>query len=314
MHMRSSARWGALFARPTGVALLGTAVLTGCGTPDSPPTPAYSPHDSALVAGAYGNPLDPVVYPDEVQQGAIAAAGEGLVTQCMADRGFDYTQHQVFIQYQSPSEAQYVFGPTDPEAAAVNGMRSALWIAAVTGGGDAGGTAPTEGYLEALFGDTSAQEVRDGTGLVIASYDPTSCAGIAKDRVTPHWAEQEYQLDIAYQILLDAGEAAASDPAVVEADAAWSRCMADRGFTYDGLQAAMSSPEFTQTDLPTAHEIEVAVATAECQQSSGLLRARSLARARYTSERLAEHPGLVTEWLALQQDALDAVGSSGAAG
>lgn len=302
----SGPRRGVLIGRS---AAAGTAalLLVGCSGTSDEPAPSFSPEQSSLIPGAYANPLDPVIYPDEVQQRALTAAGEAVVAQCMAERGFDYASHQVFGQNEQARDAQYVYGVTDPESAAVNGMNSALWMEAVTSDRSSR-VEPPAGYFAALFGDPGAVEVPDGAGLVIASYDPDSCAGIAKDRVTPDWPAQEYLRDVGYQILLDAFFALEQDPRVVDAERAWSACMAERGYDYDGVWDANDAEEFSG-DLPTAYEIEVAVASAQCQHDSGRLRTVSLVRAELTQEQLAEHPGLVTEWLAAQQHAADALSS-----
>lgn len=287
--------------RRTAALLAATGVLVGCSTTGEP-LPAYSPQPSSIVVGAAANPLDPVVYPDAVQQRAVESAGEAAVARCMADRGFDYPRQLVFGMYQDPTEAQYTYGAADPGTAAVNGMRSQAWIDSMTRDRSGDGV-EVEGFTAALFGDTSAVAVRDGAGQVIAHYDPESCAGRAKDEVTPDWAVQERHLEVAYQILLDSSERTATDERVVEAEAAWSACMAERGYDYAGLWDAWNSDEFGG-ELPTAREIEVAVAAARCQQDSGRLWTVSSVRAEYTQERLAQHPGLVTEWLAAQQRAV----------
>ena len=115
----------------------------------------------------------------------------------------------------------------------------------------------------------------------------------------PGWAE-ERQLDLlAWEILGAINEE--NNPEVIAAFAAWSGCMKDKGLNYAMPWEAHN--EF-DSNLPTAPEIEVAVASAECQQSSGLIRTWSRVRAELVHKELEKHPGIITRWNELQQTSL----------
>lgn len=288
---------------PTTVCLFAlVAVLGACSTP--PEQVAGTPvdlADSSLIPGAYANPLDPIMFPDETQLNAINAAGEAMVTGCMADRGFTYQAGAVFPRRRGAADAQYTYSVTDPEVAAVYGFHPASWVAGVQEGPSGPATMP-EGYDTALYGQADRIQIKDDDGTVIGTYDPDSCFGLAKDAVTPGWARQERLFTVAADILYQISERVAETSDVVSGFDAWSTCMADAGYDYPDPMAASNDERFG-TDLPTAEEIPVAVASATCQQSSGLLRTWSRVRTELTQAELDKHPGIITQWLDLQEQA-----------
>jgi hypothetical protein len=293
--------------RSTGVLVLVliASAVGGCGAPDSA-SPDPAPRDrelpeSALISGAYANPLDPIMFPDETEQGAITAAREALVSTCMQNLGFSYVAGDAFPQRRGAQDAQYTYSVTDPAVAAVYGFHPASWVEEVKAD-----KSPSQswapGYEVALFGESDAASIKDDDGVIIATYDPLSCAGQAKDRVTPDWAKQERIVDVSADILLGVSDLVVKEPEFTRAAGAWSACMADKGYDYPTPMDANNDDAFA-TDLPTAQEIPVAVASAECQHDSGLLRTWSKVRAELTQQKLDEHPGLVAQWLEIQRDA-----------
>ncbi len=283
------------------------ALVTGCsGGGDPAPTPTLDLTDSALVAGAYANPLDPVMFPDPTELATLTSAAEALITTCMAEHGFTYVPGDAFPRRRTAADAQYTYSVTDPAVAAEFGFHPASWVEEVR---SASGSrpSPVPGYDEALFGQKDKTEVTDDQGTVIATYDPDSCVGRAKDSVTPDWAAQERTFTIAADILLDVADRVQQDDEVTAAMKDWSTCMRDRGFTYSSPMEANGDERFG-TDLPTAEEIPVAVASAQCQHDSGLLRTWSRVRATLTQAALDAHPGIVSEWLSMQRSAVDRAG------
>lgn len=283
-------------------------VLAACST--APGQAAGTPvdlTDSSLIPGAYANPLDPIMFPDETQQNAINGAGEAMVTECVTDRGFTYQTGAVFPRRRGAADAQYTYSVTDPEVAAVYGFHPATWVEEMQNAPTGPTAAWPEGYEEALFGQADRMQVKDDDGTVIATYDPDSCSGRAKDTITPGWAQQERLLNVAYDVLYQNLDKVETHPDVLAGFDAWSACMAEAGYTYD---TPMAANEAFATDLPTADEISVAVASATCMHSSGLLRTWSKVRTEITQAELDKHPGLVTEWLDLQQQAVANVSGS----
>ncbi|XBH20550.1 hypothetical protein V5R04_09910 [Jonesiaceae bacterium BS-20] len=259
--------------------------------------------DSTTVLGAYANPLDPITHPDATKERIIAQAYNSTLKQCMEGRGFEYIEGMGELRRSSESDAQYVYSVTDPQVAAVYGFHPQSWVEdAIKSEARLTEPSPSVAYTDALYGDMHTVKVFDQDGVEIGSYDPESCVGVANDTVRPNWAE-ERQLDaLAWEISLAVNEQ--STPEVIEGFAAWSVCMKDSGFEYATPWDANN--EF-DSNLPTAPEIEVAVASAECQQSTGLIKTWSRVRAELVHKELEKHPGIITRWNEIQQESLSLV-------
>jgi hypothetical protein len=270
-------------------------VVSCAGTTASAPVDVEL-KESSLIEGAWANPLDAVMYPDPVAAEAIDAAGEGVIARCMEERGFTYTE-DVFPWDYNYEQAQYVYGVTDPDSAAVNGLRSAIWMDSVNAHVGADSPEPSEEYLDALYGGDEMVITDEETGVELARYAPSSCTGQALDQVTPDWARMDYLQQQAMDILVRVEDPTESSDMVKAGFKRWSACMAESGYQYADPWAP---DEDFASEQPTAEEIRVAVASAECMHSSGLLRDWSRARAEETQRLLEESPGLVTEWLELQ--------------
>lgn len=279
-------------------------VPAGC----SEPADSVELTESELIEGAWANPVDRVIYPDESAANLIQEAGEAAITQCMAERGYEY-QGGAFPWAFVREQAQYVYGVTDPDSARANGVRSALWMASVHQL-EHEFPSPDEGYTAALNGAATV-DVRDSDGAVVGSYDPDSCLGAALDSVTPNWADMDGLREKAYQLLLVASEVE-DGSAVRDGYAAWSECMAAAGYDYPD---PWSMAEAFPGDSPTETEKAAAVASANCKHSSGLLRAWSKARAEATWEELRRsEPDLLSRWDALLAETVKHVEGLGGAG
>lgn len=285
------------------VVLVGTAVGYASAATGAPQAEQGTPlANSSLIAGAYANPLDPVMFPDADEQATITTALERHIAACMADEGFTYHPGDAVPRRRGAEDAQYTYSVTDPKDAAHYGFHPASWVHDEQAG-HRDSTRP-EGYDEALLGRTDAKAVTDDDGTVIATYDPDSCAGRAMDGITPGWAEQDRLVDVAAGILLEVSDAVEEDEDVRAAQAAWSACLADEGYDYASPMDANNDERFA-TPLPTVEEIPVAIASATCQHESGLLRTWSRVRAELTQSALDDHPDLVTRWLELQAAAAE---------
>jgi hypothetical protein len=289
------------------VALVVAFGLVGCAGPLED-AGSFDLVESELIRGAWANPLDRVLYPDESAAAMIWQAGEAAIAECMAERGFEY-EGGAFPQSFPREQAQYVYGGTDAASAKTNGLKSAIWMEAVRRSSQ-GSPTPSEGYLAALNG-AAAQEVRDSNGVVVGAYDPESCLGTALDTVTPKWAEMDGLRSQAGEVLLAAAEVEGSK-VVRDGFADWSECMAAAGYDYAD---PWSMDDDFPGDSPTEPEKELAVASAECMHSSGLLRAWSKARSEATWKELQDtYPDLLSRWDALFVETVAHVESLGAIG
>lgn len=289
-----------------GVGILLCLSVTACsGSGPAPTTPDTDLPRSAMISGAYANPLDAIMFPDETQQSLITTGLEQALTTCMAEAGYTYHRGDAIPGRRTAQDAQYTYSVTDPAVAAEFGFHPASWVAEMQDAALPRET-PPPGYEEALFGHTDKVIVTDDAGAAIASYDPDSCLGRARDELTPDWARQDQIFFASAEILLAVSDALTGNEEFRTANARWSQCMAESGYEYATPMDANNDPRFG-TDFPTVDEFPVAIASATCQHSSGLLETWSRLRAELTQDALDKQPGIVTEWLSLQQDAYSRV-------
>jgi hypothetical protein len=224
----------------------------------------------------------------------------------MSARGLEYLGG-AFPWAVNYEQAQYVYGGTSIESATANGLRSAIWMESERALAE-GRDEPGQDYAAALEGSPSVT-VADSNDVEVATYDPDSCLGLALDSVTPKWADFEAARQMSGEVLLAVGETVESSPEVVAGFVDWSQCMGEAGYDYpDPWSMAADFPG----KLPTAAEIAVAEASAECMHSSGLLRTWSKAQAQHVSRVLRdEHSGLLDTWDRLVEETLAGIGNAG---
>ncbi|NKZ00868.1 hypothetical protein [Nocardiopsis alborubida] len=80
------------------------------------------------------------------------------------------------------------------------------------------------------------------------------------------------------------------DPAVVDAFAAWSACMADRGFAYSTPTEASQDPRW-QDNVASAEETAVASADVACKETASVVRVWHGAEAAAQNDLIEEHAG-----------------------
>ncbi|GAB2500023.1 hypothetical protein [Nocardiopsis aegyptia] len=85
-------------------------------------------------------------------------------------------------------------------------------------------------------------------------------------------------------------ETSKSDPAVVEAFADWSACMAERGFDHPTPAEAENDPRWADREGdPSAAEIEVATADTACKDAASVVEAWRDAKAAAQDGLIEEH-------------------------
>lgn len=281
-------------------------LLTGACSQDAP-TPAGTP-DGASSPSPTDSPLAEYMgdlwTPDAATVVAEQREIEELVAQCMADEGFEYTVPDVEAQLGEPGAlsvtdtgtrdwiAEHGYGLATPASAtAAEGREAAEVVDPNVTYVESLSPASLAEYDLALFGDILPPD--DLTPEELAEWEPQDpgCLGTARETVSG----PAVHLDEDYQdLMMEAGalqSAVLDDPAVLEADSAWSDCMADAGHpdlsdpadaresisaALDDLWATVPHDSATAADLdPTAlaelqeREIATALTDDTCQVDSG---------------------------------------------
>jgi len=258
-----------------GIAILAAGPANGgaSGRPKIfvPPIPPFSSNKQISL------PLDSYEEVAGLEQNAIAAAAALLMQRCMSVQGFLFTAspgasgavtllQQVEQGYGLASLAQAEqygygqaggpfgpFGVAGPGAlilpgligAPGTGQHSVAWLSALLGfaPGERLGALRHEGCFQWAYSELYGS--RGGVGLSVAiQSDPVP--GIAGEAAS--WTQ--------------------SDPRITAVNAAWSRCMARRGYSYRNPAAAADK---NWPGTPTITEIATAVADVTCKNQVNLL-------------------------------------------
>ncbi|HEU0131187.1 MAG TPA: hypothetical protein VFQ85_09385 [Mycobacteriales bacterium] len=267
---------------PLAVVAVVTSLTVGaCATsrPKTPAAPAASGSDSIAVGGSVAPtagleksprmPLDAFSL-DSDDDAALLSAYRHIIHKCMRARGFTppadggvTTGEQLDRARANAPARQGEFGLVDPEQAARYGY-SAGPMQKITAG--AGAESSWEGqlrkygpaYLRALYGyDDPARA---------SAPDKDSCRAVA-DRELDVPANG-VDVDLQGRLALEAAERTRSDPRVIVAFEAWSRCMAGRGYRF----REPTEPFRAQWPRPTPSAAEIATAKTDvaCKQQTRL--------------------------------------------
>ena len=290
------------------------AVLAGCSS--SPPGPGNVSDlpESSLVEGAYAYPTE-AMEPDPIFAEAQYNAIRQAIASCMADRGFEYE----YRQYRSSPPGRY--GVTDPEQAATWGFRNP----ASFGGEQDDPDAPPppqnpqmspeeEAWTEALSGTEEHEVAVTGdSGQVVEQYRADGCSAQGPLSVNPHYFEQRALLQMLLDLHGRASREVEQEPEFQKAFEEWNRCYSEAGpgpvESLDDYWAGGGLPPDVRTsETISQEEIDAAVASATCLHESGFLRTWSGMLALAEQRLLDENPGILTEYLEIQQNVREELG------
>ena len=222
------------------------------------------PIPSAASGQTVSLPLNSYADVASLEQTALADAQSLLTQKCMAARGFVYTSQTTPIQEQTVLQnIEYRFGVTSLSDASTYGYRP-----------PAGTGPPPGGFF--LGGFSSFNALRQDPALTVAllGFAPGVRIGPIRQPGCLMLANNEIYRPGSYQggdpvpaIAQQASLWTQTDPRVLAVNAAWSRCMAQRGYHYGSPQQAA---EHNWPARPTAAEAAVAVADVTCKQQVNL--------------------------------------------
>jgi hypothetical protein len=201
-----------------------------------------------------------------LQQTVLAEASTLLTQKCMAARGFVYATQATASQEQAlVRDTEYGFGVSSAVTASSNGYGQPK-----TAGTPQQGPAFLGGF--ASFGDLAKRPrawivalLGFAPGARLGSSVPAGCLSVASGEL--YGTDGSGLADPVPSIALQASNWTRSDPRVVAVDAAWSRCMAQRGYTYRTPQQAADA---RWPSPPTTAETATALADVACKQQVNL--------------------------------------------
>ena len=295
-----------------GVAL--TVGLVGYSSSSTAPESLNDLPESSLVENAYAYPTE-AMEQDQIFEEAQYNAIHQAIAACMSERGFEYE----YRQYESSPPGRY--GVTDPEQAATWGFRDPTSFGSEQDDPDAPPppqnpqmSAEEEAWTDALLGrEENEVAVSDDSGRIVERYNSDGCSAQGRLSVNPNYFESR----ALNQVLLDLHQRASreveQEPEFQEAFEEWNRCYSEAGFgpveSLDDYWASGGLPPDVRTSETISQaEIDAAVASATCLHESGFLRTWSGMLALAEQRLLDQNPGVLTEYLEIQQNVRDELG------
>jgi hypothetical protein len=273
------------------------------------PKIAVPPIPSASSGQTISLPLNSYADVSGLQQTVLAEAQSLLTQQCMAARGFVYTSQATPTQEQEIlQDIEYGYGVTSLSDASTYGYRPP---AAVSG-------APPGGLFLGGFSSFNALKKDPSWTVALLGFAPgvritpshePGCLNLATNEIYRPGISQP--IDPVPAIAQEATVWTQTDPRVLAVDAAWSRCMAQRGYHYGSPRQATNRSWPTH---PTAAETATAVADVSCKQQVNLVNTWLTVEAAYQTALIGQDLGTLANLQASFEGALSRVEALLAAG
>jgi hypothetical protein len=236
-----------------------------------------------------------------LQQTVLAEAQSLLTQKCMAARGFVYSSQATPIQEQALLQTiEYGFGVTSLSDASTYGYRAPAAASGLPVGLFLGGFSS--------FNDLKQHPARAlallgfAPGVRIPPVREPGCLNVANSEIYRPGSSQPG--DPVPAIAQQAGMWTQTDPRVLAVDAAWSRCMAGRGYHYGSPQQAAAH---NWPNSPTVAETAAAVADVTCKQRVNLINTWLTVEAAYQTALIGQNIGTLANLQASFQGALNRV-------
>jgi len=243
-------------------------------------------------------PLDAYLF-DPEQMFTVEKAQAQLGTSCMARFGFSYT-HPALLQPRRGSDVPTTRrdGRYGPQNAAV----MAQWGYHSEGGDVGAGSAPPRPQLSqqmtaALRGSSDMKQKYGPGGQVIngQTVPDHGCVGETVKKLTGavdgRVGDAQLAEDLKFRTLQDSQQDARTRAVFAQ----WSQCMKESGFSYPDPVAAMGDKTWSDSPVPTPHEILVATADAACRHSTNLVGVWYAVDFAYQQQAIAENAAAMAQ-------------------
>jgi len=246
--------------------------VRGTAIASPPPVVKISVFDSAQDKPL---PLDQYLMNWE-QLSAVAKAQAKIVSGCMARFGFSYTLPVSLPPRTSETPATRISGRYGPQ----NATLMAKWGYHPEGGIHAGKSQSTmqqpdtaPGIETALRGTSDPREKFGAGGQVIHGQrvPDHGCIGDAAKKLTGRVDDSLVDPQIAVDLKLQTLIESQRDRRTEAVFSKWSLCMKDKGFSYPNPLAALGDTAWAKTAMPTARELRIATADADCRHKNNVV-------------------------------------------
>jgi hypothetical protein len=269
------------------------------------------PIPSAASGQTISLPLNSYADVSGLQQTVLAEAQSLLTQKCMAARGFDYTSQPTPTQEQALLQGiEYGFNGAYGRA---NWLTISLSDATTYGYGQSAAAAgpPPGGLFLGGFTSFNAMKQHPALAMALLGFAPgvrigpvrqPGCLNVANNEIYRPGSSQLG--DPVPAIAQQASLWTQTDPRVLAVNAAWSRCMARRGYHYGSPQQAADR---NWPASPTAAETATAVADVTCKQQVNLTNTWLIVEAAYQTALIGQNIDTLANLQASFQGALNRV-------
>jgi hypothetical protein len=269
------------------------------------------PIPSAASSQTVSLPLNSYADVSGLQQTVLAEAQSLLTQKCMAARGFVYTSQATPTQEQALLQG-IEYGFNVPVARA-NWLILSLSAASTYGYGQpaAASGPPPGGLFLGGFSSFNALSLDPAMAVALLGFAPgvrigpvrqQGCLNLANNEIYPPSSNQLG--DPAPAIAQQASVWTETDPRVLAVNAAWSRCMAQRGYHYVSPQ---QPADHNWPTMPTGAETATAVADVTCKQRVNLTNTWLTVEAAYQTALIGQNLATLANLQASFQSALKRV-------
>jgi hypothetical protein len=281
----------------------GFLAVPGAAGSNGRPKITVPPIPPATSGQAISLPLDSYADVEGLQQTVLAEAQVLLTQKCMAARGFVYTSQATPSQEQAVLQTiEYGFGASNLADANIYGYgqpsadRESQPVGLFLGGFSSFNALKQQppAWTIALLGFAP--------GARIGPVRQESCTTLALNEVYRPGSSQIG--DPVPGIAQQASQWTQTDPRVLAADSAWSKCMAQRGFHYAKPQ---QPADHHWPTTPTAAETATAVADVTCKQQVNLINTWLTVEAAYQTALIGQNIGTLADLQAGFRGALNRV-------
>ncbi|WP_162952322.1 hypothetical protein [Streptomyces hundungensis] len=279
----------------------GTIAAAGAGDNEA--------RDRRQVQPSRASSAEPLREATEGEQDLLHSAEQLLLRDCMKDKGFVY----VPVPRQPVREArQFPYVVDDTSWAHRHGYGSDLDRASEKlRTNDANEryfqSLPQERRGPAIVAangprpDGLTARTPDGMAITHSAQGCESQAQRSLYRDLPAWFQARVTMDSLPALR---GAKVIADSEFLSGTHRWSACMRTAGYAFKDPAAARAALPPSDHPLPQAREVAMAVAEADCAQSSGLAAAAARLDQKYDAELRKQYWGEVSTWLRLRLSAL----------
>ncbi|MFE4975122.1 hypothetical protein ACFRAR_23835 [Kitasatospora sp. NPDC056651] len=288
--------------------LIPLALAAGC---TSGPAAAPAPPSAPAASSASLSPMAPPPIGDVPRLSQVAdrtlpieayllsredfrqydAAQTALVTRCVRGFGLDYTHPLGGTS--SETQTTHRYDPVELADVSVNGYHSPDPSGGKKPGSEPSLSADVITALGSGLGTNGKPASGSPSPFRGKALPPGGCISAAQQELIAHGGTGR-DAQVAVTINFEGFERSGADPRVKAVFQDWSRCMAERGYTYATPDDALKDSRWVASPTPSAEEIATATADVQCKERTNVVGVWFTVETAYENELIRLHQAELT--------------------